>query len=197
MNVDRVSAASTIDVDEIGLSLGPPVPQLDEARDSLARAAGSSVTSLLGFSITLVVQTLPIELMAMRPEVVPGDIRSSLQLTLADLASDDVHGVVTFYAAEVGAFADLAAQVASSGPSALPNLRLDTALMPHLASGLTGFQKLTTINRAIGVLRSRGNNLRQANDILLRAATSRRAGLYESATEILSVTSAPIAATLG
>ena len=154
--------------------------------DSLTRDARLAVRSLLGLSITMVIQSQPVELMSMPAAVAPGDIRSSLQLTLADLNSDGVHGVVTFYAADVGAFDDLAADLSSPGSRMMPNLRLDTALTPHIVSGVTGCEELTTINQAIGVLLSRGNNLQHANDLLLRVATSTRDGLYESAARILA-----------
>jgi hypothetical protein len=137
-------------------------------------------------SITLVIQSQPVELMSMPAGVTPGDIRSSLQVTLANLTSDDVHGVVTFYASEVGAFDELAANLSGPGAPMAASLRLDTALTPNLDSGLTGFQELTTINQAIGVLISRGNNLQHANDLLLRVATNTRDGLYESAARILA-----------
>ena len=124
--------------------------------------------------------------MSLPAAVAPGDIRSSLQLTLGGVSSDDIHGVVTFYASEAGAFDDLAANLTSPGSSMMPTLRLDTALTPNLVSGLTGFQELTTINRAIGVLISRGNNLQHANDLLLRDATSTRDGIYQSAARLLA-----------
>ena len=144
------------------------------------------MTSLLGLSITLVIQSQPVELVSMPATVAPGDIRSSLQLTLGDLTSDGLHGVLTFYAAEAGAFDDLATDLSSPGSSVLPSLRIDTALTPNLVSGITGFHELTTINQAIGVLISRGNNLQHANDLLLRTATSTRDGLYKSAARILA-----------
>ena len=173
------------DLQEIGLTLNPPEPRLDEAVELLARDAGEAVASFLGVSITLVVQSLPVELVAVPEVVEPGKIQSSLQVTLGDYASDGVHGVVTFYAAEAGAFTDLAAVLVEPGAPAIPDLRLDTALKPNLESGVTGYQELTTINRAIGVLISRGNNVQQANDLLLRDATTTRTGLYESARRIL------------
>ena len=144
------------------------------------------MTSLLGLSVTLVVQSQPVELVSLPATVAPGDIQSSLQLTLGGLTSDDVHGVLTLYAAEAGAFDDLATDFASPGSSMIPSLRIDTALTPNLVSGITGFHELKTINQAIGVLISRGNSLQRANDLLLRTATSTRDGLYESAVRILA-----------
>ncbi len=145
-------------------SLGP-------ALSALVQDLDTAVSSYLGLRLTLVLDGWPVTLTAFPPLDGVRPV-TSLRLGLGALGPGfDPASQVVFYAGTPGTFVDLAADLAHvHGPRSSVVLDLD---LPPLSvvSGLTGVSEFTAINRALGVLLERGQDLHQA-----RATLHHRAG---------------------
>jgi hypothetical protein len=141
----------------------------------------SAIHSYLGLRLVLVEHRQPVTLTAFGPEIRPGDIRTSLRVSLGDGPSSvDPASTITFYAGTPGTFVDLAADwtyarhrqdppSTTSQPS--DEISLDDDLVPLIAvSEVTGWERLSTINRAIGMLIGDGHEPDDAHRELDRRA---------------------------
>lgn len=179
-----ISTALFADLSELDQDLYPLTDDLMDSVRSLKRDAALAVRSLLGLTLTLTSNSQPITLTSIADWVEPADIRSSLAIDLASSAAPGIVGEVTFYAERPNAFAELAVDLTYILPVRGSNVRLDTALTPDLTSGLSGLRDLSLVNRALGVLISRGHTRQSAFDQLTqRAATP--ADLRQAAGDIV------------
>ena len=135
----------------------------------------AAVPSFLGLSMTLRVAGQPIKLTAIDPDEVPA-ARSSLQLPLDPLAGAGPDSAVVFYARDVDAFADLAADVRR-----LPGVDGQVVHDRHLLGGgtpppaVTDPGELAVIEQAIGLLIDQGLAPEHATrELDRRAATAGR-----------------------
>jgi hypothetical protein len=113
---------------------------------------------------------------------------------LDPLSGVDAGRVVVFYAGHPGAFVDLAADLQRvhglDGPAVLDDHLTDTCDPPR-PCGITGLEELSDINRAIGVLITRGHTPAEAHAELRRRAAAGGHGLADTARHVLTSTNAP------
>lgn len=162
---------------------------VEESLITLTTNLETAVPSFLGLQLRIVEQGQPVVVTAASPD---GTARTSLRLPLLILCPSFESGSrLTFYAGTPGAFVDLAADLSFS--LHLPafagrdcpgdggrRIILDADLPPTaLISGVSGWEDLSTINRAIGLLIGRGHHPDHAGDALHREAEQR--GLEVSA----------------
>lgn len=142
------------------------------------------VPSFLGLRMTLRLGGDPITLTAIDADRETA-ASASLQLPLDELAGAGPDSVVVFYAGSPGAFVDLAVDTRRAyGLDG--QVVLDSHLIPATdASGVTGLDDLTAINRAVGVLIDQGHHPDEANGELLRLAENDRSRIPEAARRLL------------
>ena len=174
-------------------------PAIDQRLTAVVTAMRVAVPSYRGLSLTLVHHDHPVRLTAFIPPEDGESIASSLRIHISALVPRaDAQSRIVFYAASPGAFVDLAADLTylvqtQIGPPAEPPrsighvdgqssshgvdghrpILLDSDLPPTtLLSGMTGFDELSTINRAVGVLVAEGHLPDHAHVVLRRRAAS-------------------------
>lgn len=148
------------------LSLDDPNVDLQRSLEGLAEHVKLAITSFIGVSMSVTTAGRPITISALDEGADLADIRSSLMVRIGqpentDPASQPIEAI--FYAAALGAFVDLAADLAwiiSDSRQTFPlDSHLDGAALRLASSGISG---LTLINQALGVLIGRGHTPEQA-----------------------------------
>ncbi|MDP9094783.1 MAG: hypothetical protein M3N95_18055 [Actinomycetota bacterium] len=92
-----------------------------------------------------------------------------------------------FYAADPGAFVDLAADLSFALGLELSDLVLDRHLtLPRHGEGIDGFEFWSGINQAVGVLIARGHTPESARTELHRLADSDSGNLHDAARAVLA-----------
>ena len=155
------------------------VASIGEADGTLALSLDTLVADLTavsgsyhGLRLTMVLDGWPVTLTAFTsPDGVP--VATSLRVPLSLLGPGFAPaGRVVFYATSLGAFVDLAADLAYA-LGRTEGLKLDDDLPPvSMVSGITGLSEYAVINRAVGVLIERGHHPDGAHDLLRRNATA-------------------------
>ncbi len=174
-------------------ALDDPGTDLQTILDVLVDDLSAAVSSFLGLRMTLPSQGLPVILTAIDScSALPA--RSSLALPLGSPAGAGPGGTIVLYAANPGAFVDLAADLQRvhglGGPVVLDG-DLPGTCQPPTEPGVTGLTELSVINRAIGVLITRGHPPGQARAELVRRAATGRTGVTDAARHVLASTNAP------
>lgn len=146
------------------------------------------VPSAIGLALTIRISEVDLTVTTSPDGVVP---QSSLRVPLSMWAGFEAGSEVVFYASKAGSLVDLAAElgwtlglsIVWSGSSADPVLMVDQHLTP--VSGFSGLDDLSAVNRAIGVLLSRGRSRSIAVDDLRRAATKANSSTAAAARALL------------
>ncbi|MCW2529003.1 MAG: hypothetical protein JWM76_3863 [Pseudonocardiales bacterium] len=143
-------AALTGALDEPGPDLAPLIGRLGES-------CALAVRSYLGFSITLVVDEVPVSFSVLEAFLDPAEILTSVMFPLTALGERAVGSEVILYAGTAGAFVDLAADFSYALGSSADAVQLDRHLIPPARrDGSDGLAKLARRNQAIGILLDRG-----------------------------------------
>ncbi|HEY4991337.1 MAG TPA: hypothetical protein VII33_04565, partial [Nakamurella sp.] len=163
--LSRQLAALTDSVDEPGTDLQAVLVGL--ADDLMA-----AVPSFLGLRMTLRLVGCPITVTTIAPGPAAA-AGASLQFPLDQLAGAGPDGTVVLYAAQAGAFVDLAADTRRAhrlDGRAVVDGHLTTTDNPGAPGppGVSGFDELSVVNRAIGLLIDRGRLPDEAHEELLR-----------------------------
>ena len=175
-------------------NLGTEDDSLTDSLDALASLLVAVVPSYLGFRLTLVVDEWPITLTVL--SVVDGERpATSLRLNLSTQGSSfDRDSQIVLYAANPGAFIDLAADTdylhrrghLGDGHQPRPAVALDIDLPPMtLVSGFVGLTEYETVNRALGMLIQRGQQPAEARATLHREARSNGLAVHRYADRLL------------
>ena len=163
-------------------NLGTEDDSLTDSLDALASLLVAVVPSYLGFRLTLVVDEWPITLTEF-PLLDGERPATSLRLNLSTQGSGfDPDSQIVLYAANPGAFVDLAAD--GHGPRQA--VALDIDLPPiTLVSGIVGLREFETVNQAIGMLIQRGQEPAEARATLHRDARASGLAVHRYADRLL------------
>jgi DNA-binding CsgD family transcriptional regulator len=183
--------ADTSDVDgDLALltdALGDPGTDLRDELTVFADQLTAAAPSFLGVTMTVVMDGVAVTLSADAAVPTPTP-KATVNVSFSALMPDDaIDGQMVFCAAEVGAFADLAAVVTRSS-GAKQQVAVDEHLPPPRsghAVGVSGLAKFSARNRAIGVLIDQGHCPDQAWIELHHRATRDEVTVDESARLIL------------
>lgn len=152
--------------------LGTGDDTLTDTLAVLAENLDTAVSAYLGLRLTLVADGCPVTLTAF-PSLNGHRPVTSLRLALSSLGPGfDPASRIVFYAGIPGTFVDLAADLTYRlGTS--PAVALDVELPPPtVVSGFIGLTEFATVNRAVGVLLARGQNVSQARSALQHGASA-------------------------
>jgi hypothetical protein len=176
------------------LSAAPDEPgaNLNTILEDLLDDLSAVVSSFLGLTMTLSQDGMPITLTAIDNEIAI-TAGASVELQLPPRSGADIGPTVVFFAGNKGAFVDLAADAERvCGPDG--RVVLDGQLLGRAINapspGVTGLADLDVVNRAIGVLISRGFSVAEAHCELRRRAAGGPHGLPAAATQVLTSTNA-------
>lgn len=165
----------------------------------------TAVPSYLGMVLTAAITPGPVVLI-MPPTPWRAVPRASLRLTFPDGAATAQHAgsgagaphvTVTLYAANAGAFVDLAADLAYTYSQPLSGIALDEHLPdpsptqpvlkgPRVTADALTVAELSAINKAIGVLIAGGSSPEQADAVLTDNAATAGITLAAAATAVLA-----------
>ena len=208
----ELTAALIADLAALTAALDDPDVDLEAGVRALGDSVQGTVDSLLGVSLTVVVDGYPFTVTALAAGVVPGTtvsrggvaaptrIGASLRLPVPTLAvvstagtipGGVAAGTVVFYAATPGAFVDLAADISHARWRPEDAVTLDADLGVDLwaeqAGG--GLGELSTIHQAVGVLIARGDTPQTARvELERRAASSGVDALTAAAADVVAST---------
>lgn len=186
------------DLESLTAALDDPGTDLYDMLKVLADNLTAAVPSFVGVAITLDGVAVTPRVHDSDPALTPGE---SLDLTFSVLMPDAPDSTPVFYAAEVGAFADLAAVVTRSA-SVAEHISAGTDVAPlhsGYSLGVSGLAEFSARNQAIGVLIEQGYTPDEARFELRRRATRDKVLSDETAQEILdhlAVTSTRVDATV-
>jgi hypothetical protein len=172
---------------DLTLTLDDPGTDLKAILDVLCDDLTAAVPSFLGLTMTLNLDGGAVALTTVDsgPALVAG---AWIEVALAMPRAEDAATLVC-YARDPGSFVALAADtclVGRSGHSVILEGELSTT--PATAPGISGLDSVAAVNRAIGVLISRGDSPAQANEELRHRAAVGRHTLAEAAQQIVSTT---------
>ena len=150
----------------------------------------ATVSSFLGLTMTLQSDWCPVTLTAVNPDLALS-AGTSLALPLGPSAAAGLGATIVLYAAHPGAFVDLAADlervIAPAGCVVLDGDLPDTSATAQ-RSGITGLAELSVVNRAIGVLITRGLTPAEARAELRRRAEEGQNSVADGAQQVLAST---------
>lgn len=154
-------------VDGLGLDSDDPT----DALTGLAEELDAAVSAYLGLRLSLVLDGWPVTLTAF-PTFAGRRPVTSLRVNLSSFGRGfEPASQIVFYAGIPGTFVDLAADLAYL--HGRTPVALDVELPPPtVVPGFTGLAEYATINRALGVLLARGQDLDDARAALLRGASA-------------------------
>ena len=154
-----INAALAADLHLLNDALIDSGIDLAESVRLMARDAKLAIPSYLGLSLTIAIDGTRTGFTALDDEVDATEILSSVLLPLAAAVGTDSRPSVSviLYAARVGAFVDLAADLAWLTGRQLSEFVLDAhRQVPSARDGLGTLRAASVINQAIGVLMAQG-----------------------------------------
>ena len=172
----EITAALAADLTILSEALDATDADVTEALRQLVADVRLAVRSYLGLTVTSDNARFPLILTVMEDAVSPVDVVSSLMMPLSDerADADGARLSLILYAAKLGAFVDLAADLSWLTDRRLADFVLDRHLgLPAEPVPDSGVRTLSLINQAIGVLLGRGYTPEQAqSEIDARAAAA-------------------------
>jgi hypothetical protein len=170
-------------------TLGSSAVELPDAVDKLHGMLLAVVPSAIGLSVTVRISEINVILTTLPDGVKP---QTSLRVPLSMWAGFDTGSEVVFYASTPGALVDLAAElgwalelnITWTGQVADQMLVVDQHLVA--LPGISGLDDLTAVNRAVGVLLSRGRSPDNAVDDLKTAAGGANLSIGAAARALLA-----------
>ena len=164
----EVTPAVAADLAALSEALDDPGADLAVLLHQLAADAKFAVGTFVGLTVRLAVDGESNNLTAIEAGAASGDVRASLLLSLdaADgVGTDPADGVGTdlvLYASALGAFTDLAADLAWLTGRNLTDFALDQHLVVPARDEVDGLFARSLVNQAIGMLIARGGTPEQA-----------------------------------
>jgi hypothetical protein len=154
--VDTPTALAA-DLATLTRALGNPDTDIEASMRLLDAALHAAIDSYLGLSIRSAAGGAPVGLTAVHDPARPGPVRSSLRIPLVVLGTSGPGDALLFYAANPGAFVDLAADVTWALTVEHQALFLDEDLTVDLSTPTgSGLAAMSAINQAIGALMAQG-----------------------------------------
>ena len=145
----------------------------------------AAIPSMLGLTVTITETGNPVTVSSAEPDV--RSVGASLHLPLNEVGAADPGSTVTFYAAQPGAFVDLAADIRHAY-----HLNGQVVLDEHLHEAIpgrhckiTGLTEFSLINQAIGVLIAQGHHPGTARTVLHHRADQAGTTLAAAARQLL------------
>ena len=170
--------ALAADLATLTRALGHPDTDLEGSMRLLDAALHAAIDSYLGLSISSTAGGAPVVLTAVHDAARPGPVRSSLRIPLVVLGTSGPGDALLFYAANPGAFVDLAADVTWALAAGDEALVLDDDLAVDLSTPAgSGLAEMSVINQAIGALIAQGFAADAAAVELRHRAESRNSSL--------------------
>lgn len=167
-------------------ALDRPETDIVETLHQLAGDARLAVRSYLGMSL-ITIGDVPFTVTALEDHAKPDDVRSSLVMPLPHSGTGNAGSTLILYAAQPGAFVDLAGDLSwrtGVEPSEYA-LDQDLSMIGHPATQPT-VHATSVINQAIGVLIERGHLPDQAHERLNAQAADAGTDRYGAAAHILN-----------
>lgn len=186
------SPALTDDLGVLTEALDDQGTDLLAVLDVLADDVSAVIPSFLGLTVRLLLDGNPLTLTAV-DERWTFSARASLKLPLAALTAA-VGGTVVLYAANPGAFVDLAAdsqRIFGLDGQVVIDGHLPSPADPIRPAGITGLRDLSVINRAIGVLIELGHTPSEAHAELRRRAADDQLAVPSAAERMLAAIERP------
>jgi hypothetical protein len=185
----ELSDAVAADLAALTGALGDPGVGLVEQIQRLGESCALAVQSYLGFSITIVVDGVPVSLSVLEDFLDPSEILTSVRLPLGAMGEPAAGIQLILYAGTAGAFVDLAADFAFALGVGGDAVQLDRHLTPpDPALGAIGLATLARQNQAIGVLLERGHDQDGARAELHRLARLNAISLDAAVQQLLAST---------
>lgn len=162
----QISPAVLADLALLSDALDDPDADIAQSLQRLAADTKDAVASYLGLTITITTSGGPVVISAFEDGTGPNDSRSSLTVELQPRSSMELIPpapiTVVLYAANPGAFVDMAADLTWLG-GGLIEYPLDLGLPPFVNSTpVQTVRGLSSINQAIGLLIAQGHTPEQA-----------------------------------
>lgn len=188
----QLPAALAAELEPLTQALDIPGTDVAESMTRLATAAQTAVDSYLGLCVAITDKSEQLHLTVLNEGVDSASVRTSL---LVPLSPATIDGIITtasveliLYAANPGAFIDLAADLAWITGRELAEFRLDEhrSRPPHSAANPTPLSALSYINQALGVLIGRGSAPEQAEQDLHARAAKAGTDILQAAMSILA-----------
>jgi hypothetical protein len=149
--------ALAADLATLTRALGNPDTDLEASMRLLDAALHAAIESYLGLRIRSTAGGAPVVLTAVHDPARPGPVCSSLRIPLVVLGTSGPEDALIFYAANAGAFVDLAADITWALSAGQATLVLDDDLTVDLGTPAgTGLAEMSVINQAIGALIAQG-----------------------------------------
>ena len=186
------SLALTDELDSLTEALDDPGTDLLAVLDVLTDDVSAVIPSFLGLTMTLLLDGNPLTLTAVDEELT-SSVKASLTLPLGALTAA-ASGTVVLYAANPGAFVDLAEdsrRIFGLDGQVVIDAHLPSLADPISPAGITGLDDLSVINQAIGVLIELGRTPREAEAELRRRAAEDRRTVLDAAERLLAATERP------
>jgi hypothetical protein len=169
-------------------TLGSSAVELPDAVEELHGTLLAAVPSALGLSITVHISEIDLTLTTVSEGVKP---QTSLRVPLSMWADFEAGSEVVFYASTAGSLVDLAAElgwalglnITWTSPAEDHVLVVDQHVTP--VPGLSSLDDLSAVNRAVGVLLSRGRSYDIAIEDLKRAATQANSSIGAAAKALM------------
>jgi hypothetical protein len=201
----ELTPALTADLAALTAALDDPDVDLEAGVNALGDSVRGTVESLLGVSLTVVVDGYPFTVSTLDgaegADGAPVRVGSSLRMPIpvgdAELVSAAVTpwggappaSTLVLYAATPGAFVDLAADLTYALQWPVGVVVLDADLHPAGGGGLGAqLEGLSVIHQAVGVLIGRGDTPEGAWVELVRRAVSSRVDVGTAATDVVAST---------
>lgn len=183
----EISAAVAADLGALTQALDDPEVDLTATLNELAANARLAVRSFLGLTVLATVSEQLIHLTALEDDSAAGAISASVMIPLQQPAVDGAGIDLILYAGTLGAFIDLAADLAWLSGRPLVDFVLDQHLVPPAEQGLPDeLAALSLINEAIGMLIAHGHTREQAERELDRRAAHSGVDRHIAARTILA-----------
>jgi hypothetical protein len=187
-----ISDAVAADLAALTAALDDPDTDLVELVQRLGISCSLAVTSYLGFSISLVIDQVPVSVSVLEDFLDPSEILTSVMFPLSALGDHAPGGEVVLYAGTPGAFVDLAADVAYALRTRPDAVQLDRhRIPPDPALGAVGLTALSRHNQAIGILLDRGHDPDEALTELHRLARQDAISLQVAVQQLIDSTVRP------
>jgi hypothetical protein len=169
-------------------TLGSSAVELPDAVEKLHSMLLAAVPSALGVSITVHISEIDLTLTTVSEGVTP---QTSLRVPLSMWADFEAGSEVVFYASTAGSLVDLAAElgwalglnITWTSQGADHELVVDQHVTP--VPGLSRLDDLSAVNRAVGVLLSRGSSHDIAVEDLKREATQANSSIGAAAQALM------------
>ncbi|MCW2539382.1 MAG: hypothetical protein JWN95_1107 [Frankiales bacterium] len=185
----EISAALAADLRTLTTALDQPNEDIESAVANLATGLAATVDSYLGFTITTHAGGNPISFTVPRRAGSHPPVTGSFRISLTALGSGSPSDWLILYAANPGAFVDLAADLCWALDIDINTVILDADADTGIeltATVNTGLTELSMINQAIGALTEEGLTVEQAAVELQHRAEADRVTLHTAAARVMS-----------